>query len=161
MTPLTIYEGTYILPPTIPMISSELPGRSKTLQMSKSFTRLDPSRSSPLARSRASTLQGEHIPENVVSDITTSPLYMNGKVKQDDFFEKSNLVNGSQGLVNDVGEIEVPHHVPDGFDELPVELISLTDRYVIQLCSKVTTNWECTSDLLNLSVPKYTIHPRR
>lgn len=51
-------------------------------------------------------------------------------LSQDDIFEKENLVNGAHGKVQDVNELDSPQEVPEGFDELPIELISLIDRWV-------------------------------
>ena len=46
----------------------------------------------------------------------------------DDAFERDNLVSRAQGFVQDVHEIDSPHEIPDDFDEIPIELISLIDR---------------------------------
>lgn len=58
----------------------------------------------------------------------TSSLDDNGSGKQEDIFEKSSLISGAEGIVRDVSEIVSPQDVPEGFDELPIELISLIDR---------------------------------
>ena len=50
-----------------------------------------------------------------------------------DIFEKSSLISGEEGIVKDVNEIDSPTDIPEGFDELPIELISLTDRCVIRI----------------------------
>ena len=92
---------------------------------SKSFSRIDPARTSPL-RSRASTLSHGVVPvqENplaveAMDDIVSKP--------QEDIFEKgpsrSNTANNDQPLS--------PQELPEGFDDLPIELISLIDRYVV------------------------------
>ena len=62
--------------------------------------------------------------------MTAPPLgeNMNRGLQQDDIFEKNNLVSGDRGSIQDVNELESPHDVPEGFDELPIELISLIDR---------------------------------
>ncbi|KAK3171869.1 hypothetical protein OEA41_003953 [Lepraria neglecta] len=107
--------------------------------MSKSFSRLDSPRSSPLSRSRASTLQNGATPELLTSEMTASPLSdnMNRGLQQDDIFEKNNLVSGDRGSIQDVNELESPHDVLEGFDELPIELISLIDRFIESLTAKV------------------------
>ena len=102
--------------------------RPTTPQKSKSFTRLESPRSSPLARSRASTLQNGTIPENGISEMTASPLEQSSKPDQEDIFEKNSLINGEEGSVKDVAEMDSPNDLPEGFDELPIELISLIDR---------------------------------
>lgn len=48
--------------------------------------------------------------------------------KQEDIFEKSSLISGAEGTFRDVSEIESPQDVPEGFDDLPIELVSLIDR---------------------------------
>ena len=58
----------------------------------------------------------------------TSSLDDNNSGKQEDIFEKSSLISGAEGTVRDVSEIVSPQDVPEGFDELPIELISLIDR---------------------------------
>ena len=116
--------------PASPTSDGHSPFRSQTPHMSKSFSRLDSPRSSPLSRSRASTLQNGATPELLTSEMTASPLSdnVNRGLQQDDIFEKNNLVSGDQGSIQDVNELESPHDVPEGFDELPIELISLIDR---------------------------------
>ena len=98
--------------------------------MSKSFTRLDSPHASPISRSRASTLQNGTSPGSL--NIETIALSLEGNAKgglqENDIFEKDNLVSGAQGSVQDVNELDSPQGIPDGFDELPIELISLIDR---------------------------------
>lgn len=60
--------------------------------------------------------------------MTTSSLDENSGGKQEDIFEKSSLISGTEGTVRDVNEIRSPRDIPEGFDELPIELISLIDR---------------------------------
>ena len=62
------------------------------------------------------------------SEVTIPSLDENINGKQDDIFEKSSLISGAEGTVRDVSEIESQQTVPEGFDELPIELISLIDR---------------------------------
>lgn len=52
----------------------------------------------------------------------------NGSEKREDIFEKSGLVSEAGGSFRDVSDMESPQDVPEGFDELPIELISLIDR---------------------------------
>ncbi len=107
----------------------ESPPRPQANHASKSFSRLDSPRSSPqsspLSRSRASTLQNGVPPRTIISEMMTSPLEEKGDLQQDDIFEKDNLVSESQGTIQDVSEMDFRD---EGFDELPIELISLIDR---------------------------------
>ena len=102
--------------------------RSQNPHPSKSFSRLVSPPSSPNARSRASTLQTVSVARDSGSEMTPSWLDENGGGKQEDIFEKNTLVSGAEGTVRDVNEMESPQDVPEGFDELPIELISLIDR---------------------------------
>ncbi len=111
-----------------PVVGANDSIRPQTPHLSKSFSRLVSSPSSPNARSRASTLQTVSVAGNLGSEMTTSWLNENSREKQADIFEKSSLVSGAEGTVRDVSEIESPQDIPEGFDELPIELISLIDR---------------------------------
>ena len=104
------------------------PNRPQTPHMSSSFSRLISSPASINARSRASTLQTGSIPGKLGPEMTSSWSNENSKEKQEDIFEKSSLVSGAEGTFRDASEIESPQDVPEGFDELPIELVSLIDR---------------------------------
>ena len=75
-----------------------------------------------------STLQTISVASDPGSEMTNSGLHEYSKEKREDVFEKSSLVNGEEGTVRDVSEMESPQDVLEGFDELPIELISLIDR---------------------------------
>ena len=92
---------------------------------SKSFSRIEPTRSSPL-RSRASTLSHDLVSE-VDNPLSVKWDDVNGELQHEDVFEKKSP-SGS----HTVGNIRpmVPQELPEGFDDLPIELISLIDRYV-------------------------------
>lgn len=111
-----------------PVIGANGSSRPQTSHMSNSFSRLVSSPPSPLARSRASTLQTAAVTGNLGSEMTTSSSDENSREKQEDIFEKSSLISGVEGTVKDVSEMESPQDVPEGFDELPIELVSLIDR---------------------------------
>ena len=103
-------------------------------QSSQSFTRLDsPPQNS---KSRASTLQTESTALGITSALTSSPLDDEGKALQDDPFEKESLANGKEPTPNDE-EIASINERADDFDELPIELISLVDRFVESLSAKL------------------------
>lgn len=120
-----------------PVIGVNGSSRPQIPHMSKSFSRLASSPSSPLARSRASTLQTVSVAGNLGSEMTTPPLDENSRGKQEDIFEKSSLISSAEGTVRHVSEIEPLQEVPEGFDELPIELISLIDRFIESLSAKV------------------------
>lgn len=96
--------------------------------MPNSFSRLVSSPSSPHPRSRTSTLQTFFCASDLGLEMTNSGLDEDSKEKREDIFEKTSLVSGAEGTVRDVNEMESPQDVPEGFDELPIELISLIDR---------------------------------
>ena len=99
-------------------------GRPNMSHNSKSFSRIEPAVTNPL-RSRASTLS-----HGVVSDKDSLlPAEMrNGTdniAGQEDIFEqkspsRQNTMPATQPLS--------PQEFPEGFDDLPIELISLIDR---------------------------------
>ena len=85
-------------------------GQSQGVHPSQSFSRLDSSRSTPAIRSRASTLQNTR-----------------------DIFEKSNS-DTEMAISRTNHAISSPsQELPHGFDELPIELMSLIDRYGVNL----------------------------
>ncbi|KAF2866006.1 hypothetical protein BDV95DRAFT_585616 [Massariosphaeria phaeospora] len=105
--------------------------RPKNLHTSKSFTRLEtvPAQS-PLARSRASTLQAPPVPDIL------DPL----KVRIAPESEEE-LGDGDVFATRESGEDEeakAPESgVPDTFEELPIEIRSLTERFLESLSAKV------------------------
>ena len=98
--------------------------RPETLQNSKSFSRIEPKISSPL-RSRASTLSHTIQSEMPNSHLTNGMAEVNSKLEED-IFEKSHSPLDSN--VNNVQPLS-PQELPQDFDELPIELLSLIDRY--------------------------------
>ncbi|KAL2831622.1 hypothetical protein BJY01DRAFT_226475 [Aspergillus pseudoustus] len=112
------------------------------LHATRSFPRMDRvgTTSSPFVRSRAKTVQSVAIPEAVDSDALPLSLSGNddGQDSSPDLFEKP----GASGPAGDDG----PHgeetsvlsrNVQDQPEELPIELISLTDRFVNSLSARV------------------------
>jgi hypothetical protein len=99
--------------------------RPMPLHTSKSFTRLETaSAKDPLSRSRASTLQGPPVPSIL------DPL-------------KQKLAPGSEDGLDD-GDVFTTHEdteeesapelgLPDTFEELPIEIRSLTERYNVPM----------------------------
>ncbi|RAK71905.1 VPS9 domain-containing protein [Aspergillus fijiensis CBS 313.89] len=110
------------------------------LHTARSFPRMDSSEPSPFIRSRAKTVQSVAIPELVDSESLPLPL-SSAEDEQDsgpDLFEKT----GSPDLTHDEGghgeETSVlTRGMQDHTEELPIELISLTDRFVNSLTAKV------------------------
>lgn len=91
--------------------------RPKNLHPSKSFTRLESTSKSPLSRSRASTLQGPPVPDMLDPlKVTLSP----ESEKDEDIFATQEDEDALEGY---------EPTVPDTFEELPIEIRSLTERY--------------------------------
>lgn len=94
--------------------------RPKPLHTSKSFTRLESSQAKdPLSRSRASTLQGPPVP--AIAD----PLKLATSADEDEHTDGdvfASKAGDGEGSPMDAG-------VPDSFEELPIEIRSLTERY--------------------------------
>jgi len=95
--------------------------RPRPLHLSKSFTRVEPPSPERLTRNqRASTIQNGVIPESTMADVSrenTKP--------QPDAFERTSEDDEDAGT-----PVEEPGKLPDNFDELPIELASLSDRFV-------------------------------
>lgn len=104
-------------------------GLSQPLHISQSFSRLESTRPTLLGRNRASTLQHGVITEQSRPDITAFSLGENGKTQPKDIFDKnssdSSLTTSSTGAA----DAKSSQRIAEGSDELPIELISLTDRY--------------------------------
>ncbi|KAL7779729.1 hypothetical protein CFE70_009745 [Pyrenophora teres f. teres 0-1] len=98
--------------------------RPKNLHPSRSFTRLESVSQSPLSRSQASTMQESHMPEilDPLKAIT---------VPEDDEGD----VFAKRGQEEEDGADEP--QVPDTFEELPIEIRSLTERFLESLTAKV------------------------
>ncbi|KAK4993163.1 hypothetical protein LTR50_000649 [Elasticomyces elasticus] len=105
--------------------------KPRTLHVSKSFTRLESPQSSPLQRSRASTLQTgmiSTIPE--ARDIDLPP-EKDGRPNKGDIFDSEEHEVGS-----DQAGDETKVKTPETFDQLPIEIRSLTERFLESLSSK-------------------------
>jgi hypothetical protein len=113
---------TFKLPETLSSIPSySLSGtsansqRPRTLQTSKSFSRLEPSKNA-LGRSRASTVQ----------NILQTPSANVPDSNNEDLFDRD-IAEESLDDEQDV-QSQKMSTLPDDFDELPIELVNLTDR---------------------------------
>jgi hypothetical protein len=106
--------------------------RPSAVQTAKSFTRFEPSKTSPgLGRNRASTIQTGVSPSRTEL-IISSPISPNrpSNGRPEDIFEKPHT--DEDGALSPVLDPSLPRSqsLPERFDELPIELISLTDRQV-------------------------------
>jgi len=117
------YSATFIPMPSSPGTAQHGFERSQTHHNSKSFSRIQPKTSSPL-RSRASTLPHAVVPDNDPRGTTDMMAEVNSRLEED-IFEKTNAAtaNGAN-IVQPLAAQELP----EGFDDLPIELISLIDR---------------------------------
>ena len=106
--------------------------RSRPLHTSRSFSRIEPTSLKPLTRSgRASTLQNEMGSKDTGLDKPKMAAVQEGVARQSTAYD-----NGSdsdeeedEGQEEVAGEEETSK-LPKDFAELPIELISLTDRSV-------------------------------
>lgn len=93
--------------------------RPRQLHTSKSFTRLESTQKGPLSRSRASTLQGPPVPDMLDPlKESLSPEDEDASVGKSVFATKE---EEEEDTVQEPG-------VPDSFEELPIEIRSLTER---------------------------------
>ncbi|KAL8729929.1 MAG: hypothetical protein Q9166_004374 [cf. Caloplaca sp. 2 TL-2023] len=112
--------------------------RPKTFHGSKSFTRMETSQTSPLARSRATTLQNGSKPQATGSENIASLTDEASTLQHGDIFEKD-PASAADGSSRTAVTKEDTQELPNGFDDLPIELLSLTDRFVESLTAKVHT----------------------
>ncbi|KAJ9302183.1 hypothetical protein DTO271G3_1049 [Paecilomyces variotii] len=93
----------------------------------------------PFARTRSKTMQNITVPESVSSDALPLPLSPqdDDTEGQLDVFEKRGSSDSDNGNLAEDGEPLL--EAEEGFDELPIELMSLTDRFVYSLSAKVYT----------------------
>lgn len=107
--------------------------RPQPLKVSRSFPRAEPvSPSNPGRTHRASTIQNGVAPEGITSDKSKSQKDTKKSRMQLDAFEKS-----SEGEDYHVAGDEVTGKLPTDFDQLPIELVSLTDSFIDSLSAKV------------------------
>jgi hypothetical protein len=96
--------------------------RPRHIHVPKSFSKLEPASPDRTTRStRASTIQNGSIPESVLPD-RTNPRDGKKPQAEPDAFEKR-----PQEDESGAGD-ELSGKLPANFDELPIELVSLTDR---------------------------------
>ncbi|KAL8823995.1 MAG: hypothetical protein Q9191_005383 [Dirinaria sp. TL-2023a] len=98
----------------------------------KSFSRIEPKRASPL-RSRSSTLSHGDGPSADVAGPVDIMTEVSSRLESEDVFDKGSPVAQGAG---DYGQPLSPQQLPQGFDDLPIELISLIDRFLESLTVK-------------------------
>lgn len=107
--------------------------RHRNLHSSKSFSRFEPRRPDPTSRSRASTIQSGVIPEALSPEkpVSTSERDANLPAQGDVFEKRSSEENSRDTKITSINPSRNKvERLPDDFDELPIELVSLTDRRV-------------------------------
>ncbi|GAD93802.1 VPS9 domain protein [Paecilomyces variotii No. 5] len=119
--------------------SEDVPKRPSGLHPARSFTRMESSTTAnPFARTRSKTMQNMTAPESVDSDALPLPLSPedDSGEGEPDVFEKRGSSDSENGNNAEDGDPLV-ESTEAGFDELPIELMSLTDRFVNSLSAKV------------------------
>ncbi|KAL9615306.1 MAG: hypothetical protein Q9167_000277 [Letrouitia subvulpina] len=113
-----------------------MPPRSQTFHGSKSFSRMNDPASDPLERSRVKHLEIGAKLESVTSeDFNVSTNLDDGKMRSDIYENKS--ASTMPDISSETSTEDPAKEVPQGFDDLPIELASLTDRFVDSLTAKV------------------------
>ena len=98
--------------------------RPRPLHVSKSFSKIEPaSPDRPTRSQRASTIQHAAAKEMVVSEYASTSMEGSKPIMPPDAFEKTSGDNEDESTAEEVAEKS-----PLDFDELPIELVSLTDR---------------------------------
>ncbi len=96
---------------------------------SRSFERLEPAPSTPLARGRASTLQPGSVFDSVyAADAGLSPESVNDVVAEDVFQDDHKASRAGAAGRHSPGLSIAPSAAYAAMEELPVELLSLSDR---------------------------------
>lgn len=118
------------------------------LHTSKSFTRLETAAAKdPLSRSRASTLQGPPVPSIL------DPLKQKLAPGSEDDHDDGDVFTTQK----DAEEESAPEPgLPDTFEELPIEIRSLTERYDARILHFMASCTDRVADSWSLSLPKST-----
>ena len=101
-------------------------GRPRDLHTTRSFSRLDAAPKTTLSRSRASTLQGPHAAD-MLDPLKTSVVPEEDETADGDVFVKKEEEDQEQE--------DLAQPAPDVFEELPIEIRSLTERYGLSTSS--------------------------
>ena len=122
--------------------------RPKPVHSSRSFTRMDDAAGNSSPRKRASTLQESGIPTvPEARNIATSPELV-GKKHVADVFE--NQEEDEENAQSGTGTPGPELQLPSTFDELPIEIRSLTERFLDSLSARVHPTPLTTDGLSNL-----------
>lgn len=123
--------------------------RPKPVHTSRSFPRMDYAPGSPGSpRKRASTLQEQGIPAvPTARNIATSPELVGKKHVADVFENREDDEEEAKSSTSPTGP-EI--HLPSTFDELPIEIRSLTERFLESLSARVHPTPLTTDALSNL-----------
>ncbi|KAL9593530.1 MAG: hypothetical protein Q9219_007509 [cf. Caloplaca sp. 3 TL-2023] len=97
---------------------------------------MEPSQLSPLGRTRASTFQNGAILESVNPEPAQLQQDPPSRPGDEDIFE-NDLENTQNDFNKAMAAKEELQDLPAGFDDLPIELVSLTDRFIDSLTAKV------------------------
>ena len=99
--------------------------RPHPLHTSRSFSRIEPASPKQSTRTqRASTIQNGVIPEDAMSDKSSASKGAGNSGRQQDVFGHGTEDEEEEDGTDDEGSGKLPAD----FDELPIELVSLTDR---------------------------------
>ncbi|KAF3007461.1 hypothetical protein E8E13_004461 [Curvularia kusanoi] len=120
-------------------------GRPRDLHTTRSFSRLDAAPKTTLSRSRASTLQGPNVTDML------DPL-KNSVVPEEDETADGDVFAKKEGEEQE----DLPQPAPDVFEELPIEIRSLTERFLESLSAKVHPTPPTADSLSDLFQDFYT-----
>ena len=109
------------------------PGQTQPLSTSHSFSRLESTPPTPLGQSVASTLRNETTPGSIGPVMDAFQRAGNSYTKSSDLFDMGSGSSSTAASTGVTGSVS-PKMIPEEFDELPIELISLTDRYEPLCC---------------------------
>ena len=119
-------------------VTAHSKGRPNALHSSRSFSRMDPPPVPQPPRKRASTFQEHARPSGPAArPIETSP-ELAGKTHIADVFE--NREDDDEGVQSGTGTPGPEIQLPSTFDELPIEIRSLTERFLESLSARVPSN---------------------
>ncbi|KAF2761371.1 hypothetical protein EJ05DRAFT_536155 [Pseudovirgaria hyperparasitica] len=113
--------------------TSDDASRSRPLQTSKSFSRLETTSDSPLTRSRASTVGADPIPEILAHEIAPSTESEDEAAKVDFFTTKEDDEPTNDGDEAEDAVVEGPPTL----EQLPIEIRSMLERFLESLTAKV------------------------
>ena len=73
----------------------------------------------------------------MTSKLAEAPLHEHTSSHHEDIFEKNSLISGEEDTTRDIEEVYSPKDIPESLDEIPIELLSLINRFVESLSAKV------------------------